>query len=107
MICLQTCKVSNSSNITESERVPPVHDNLGTSFKQIASRENLTKLLSNKIVNQEEAQMICRVCLTASTPFISLFAKFEGQYVAYMLTFCTSLNVSELCFLNSNYYMLL
>lgn len=81
----------------QAERVSPMILGVASS-KQIASRQNLTKLLGNKVekpIQETQIKPICRICLTnSSTPFISLFAKFEGEYVAHIIQFCTSLEVS-------------
>lgn len=38
----------------------------------------------------------CRLCLEEDSPaIISLFAKFDGEYVAHMLNYCTSLEVKR------------
>lgn len=47
----------------------------------------------------EPKKRSCRICMTeVSKQFISLFAKLNGEYVAQMMTFCTTLEVNVLYF---------
>lgn len=79
----------------EEQKMQEVHEEIKRVYNDpLLPTKNAENSQKKRLKLQQLKKKSCRACLH-ETPasFISLYAKYKGEYVAQMLSFCTNLEV--------------